>query len=1057
MSLILRTLQAFPRGRTLEELHALLGVSWDVRARMAALAELEDLTRQGAVGRSPSGKWIALAPPAAAASPARGREEPAVKASRTADVIAAPFRREEQEAVAPKEADAAPEPSIDPKALLRYWRSALRSDPRGAITEAEDRHGATWHLIAGEGPLAPEEGRRILLTIELDALAPDFRAALLRREGRENALAVGWPMAVGRRAGVPAFWPAGLLAAEWIRREGKLEIFVSAGDLLPNPDWIQGVAGAAGWRAKDLGAVFAAEEGVGLDARSFLARLSDAAARQVQGVLSGRRLAARLNAETQGIFDAAALFLPEETSFTAGAVRDLDVLADQPETLLAQTALAPLLGLAPAPMGKAFPALNLGALNAEQIDAVRKACAAPLTVITGPPGTGKSQTIVSIAASVLAAGGSVLVASKNHQALDAVEDRLSGVAPEVPFLVRTLDPAREIDRSFASALTDLAAMARGRPVEVDRGLRLRLPELAADRAKAMDETRLREELEGRLAELHERIGARRRHAPEGPEALGAGTARAPEPAPSLIARLLGFLLRRPVASGPAAAPDQRPQSAWTTAELEAEVIRLRDQREALRAPRDLIALSAQIGELANALLPKILAARAGVSPEAREALDLARADLEFRGAKGAVSGDLARRILTHRPLWLASVLGAPRRIPLEFGLFDLVIFDEASQCDLASALPLFARARRAVVVGDDRQLNFIPQIGLAQDRNLMQAQGLPVERMSRFAQSRQSLFDFARRVPGAERILLSRQYRSAGPIVEYISESFYGGALQAAYDPSALRPPAGMKPGLVWTHVPAPAAPGAQNVNRAEVEAITAEIARLLQDEGYTGSLGVVSPFRAQALAVDEAVRSRIPKHKLEAAEFRAATVDGFQGQERDVIFFSPTLGASSPASALSFIQKDHRRLNVAISRARAVARIFGDLDFARSAQARSLARLAAAATEPRKRVGEGIFDSEWERILHHALKARGLDPQPQYEIAGRRLDFALFGAGGVKLDLEVDGRLFHETADGRRKSSDLWRDHQLKSLGWRVRRFWVDELAKDMEACLDLVERDLS
>jgi very-short-patch-repair endonuclease len=58
---------------------------------------------------------------------------------------------------------------------------------------------------------------------------------------------------------------------------------------------------------------------------------------------------------------------------------------------------------------------------------------------------------------------------------------------------------------------------------------------------------------------------------------------------------------------------------------------------------------------------------------------------------------------------------------------------------------------------------------------------------------------------------------------------------------------------------------------------------------------------------------------------------------------------------------------------------------------------------------------------------------------------------------LEVDGRQFHETADGRRKQSDYWRDHQLKSLGWRVRRFWVDELARNMEACLDLVERDLS
>lgn len=151
------------------------------------------------------------------------------------------------------------------------------------------------------------------------------------------------------------------------------------------------------------------------------------------------------------------------------------------------------------------------------------------------------------------------------------------------------------------------------------------------------------------------------------------------------------------------------------------------------------------------------------------------------------------------------------------------------------------------------------------------------------------------------------------------------------------------------------------------------------------------------------------------------------------------------------------RRLNVAISRARAVAHVFGDLRFARSAKVRALARLASAATEPRVAQGEGVFDSDWERRVFHALKDRGLDPQPQFEIAGRRLDFALFGREGIKLDLEVDGRRWHQDMDGRRKAADHWRDHQLKSLGWRVRRFWVDELSRDMEGCLDLVERDLA
>jgi very-short-patch-repair endonuclease len=432
-------------------------------------------------------------------------------------------------------------------------------------------------------------------------------------------------------------------------------------------------------------------------------------------------------------------------------------------------------------------------------------------------------------------------------------------------------------------------------------------------------------------------------------------------------------------------------------------------------------------------------------------------DWQFNGGKGHPPTDLSKALMACRPLWLASILGTPRRIPLDDGLFDLVIFDEASQCDIATAIPLFARAKRAVVVGDDRQLSFIAQLGQAQDRNLMQAQGLPVPKMGRFAQSRRSLFDFASRVAGAERITLRHQYRSAGPIVDYISDNFYGGQLQTSHDPRRLVVPKGAKPGLAWEDIPAPAVPQAGNVNPSETAAIVKHLRKLLIEEAYEGTIGVITPFRAQVAALETAIASAIDEPKRIACELKVGTVDGFQGQERDLILFSPCVGPRSPQSGLTFFQRDARRLNVAISRARAVAMVFGDLDFARSGQSRPLRRLAAMATEPQARHSEGVFDSDWERKVFHALKARGLEPYPQHEIAGRRLDFALFGANGVKLDLEVDGRKWHESPDGRRKTSDLWRDHQLKSLGWRVRRFWVDELSRDMEGCLDRVEQDLS
>jgi len=688
--------------------------------------------------------------------------------------------------------------------------------------------------------------------------------------------------------------------------------------------------------------------------------------------------------------------------------------------------------------------------------AVRYACEAALAVVTGPPGTGKSQAIVSMAASVLAGGGSVLVASKNHQALDAVEDRLGSLAPDVPFSIRTLNPSDDTDTGFDAALKKLiASETPSRASSIDEFALAELIGDATRRSAAVDLCDQIAQLECEISDVLDRIKVREAHV----RTKGQDDPVALHEKGSLL-RLLSWLRSLVYKRFKQEIPSidkQHDRRGMSLGELQNSLVSLRSTRDALGLPDDPIVIGERIREATDKLLPVILAARTYLPEERRCKIAEIYDDWTFDGGKGHPPTDLSQTLMAHRPLWLASILGTPRRIPLDDGLFDLVIFDEASQCDIATAIPLFARAKRVVVVGDDRQLSFIPQLGQAQDRNLMQAQGLPVAKMGRFAQSRRSLFDFASRVRKAERITLLHQYRSAGPIVDYISENFYGNQLQASYDPRRLNIPNGVRPGIAWEHVPAPAFPQTGNVNLAEVSAIVRHLRKLVVDENYAGSIGIITPFRAQVAAIEEAIVAILDEPKCIVCKLKVGTVDGFQGQERDLIMFSPCVGPRSPQTGLTFFQRDTRRLNVAISRARAVAIVFGDIDFARSGQSKALAKLAAHATEPRAKRGEGVFDSDWERKVFHALKARGLDPQPQYEIAGRRLDFALFGASGIKLDLEVDGRRWHEGPDGRRKTSDLWRDHQLKSLGWRVRRFWVDELSNNMEGCLDRVEQDLS
>ena len=750
-----------------------------------------------------------------------------------------------------------------------------------------------------------------------------------------------------------------------------------------------------------------------------------------------------------GIYDIAGLFLPTDSTFTAGAVRDLDHIAAWPLERIARTALAPILGLQSRAEIKVSAALNVGPLNGEQISAVREAVRNGLTVVTGPPGTGKSQAIVSMVASVLADGGSVLVASKNHQALDAVEDRLGGIAPEVSFLVRTLDPSRSIDRSFEDVLVELVREPTRPGAGLDPVALSRLATLAQQRAQALDSHAEIGRIHSAIAEILERIQVRSQ------DDISVQDPTSPAPSVTLLSRLIAMLLRlfQRAKTGDAAGSDvgQGASLANLTRGLE----KLRAELRVIGKSGDPVALTEDIASRLRQPLPRLLAARTTLSEEDRSRLGEEHANLELMLGAG-LSPALMRDLVNHRPLWLASILGAPKRIPLDDGLFDLVIFDEASQCDIASALPLFARAKRAVVVGDDRQLSFISQLGIAHDRNLMQAQALPLSGMGRFAQSRRSLFDLANLTPGAAKIMLRDQYRSATDIVDYINTEFYGGRLRVAADQQAMKVPSGSKPGIVWTDVPAPSIPMTSNSNSAEVAAIVKQLRLLLLEQGYQGSIGVIAPFRPQVQAISEAIASAIPSVLADKAELRVGTVDSFQGQERDLILFSPCLGTTSAMSAVTFVQKDWRRLNVAISRARAVAHVFGDLTYARSGKVKSLQRLASIATEPRGRKKDGTFDSEWERRVYYALLEEGLKPIPQYEVAGRRLDFALFGPGDIKLDLEIDGRAWHSDTDGNRKLADHWRDKQLKSLGWRVQRFWVDELATNLGECIAIIKQQL-
>jgi very-short-patch-repair endonuclease len=230
-----------------------------------------------------------------------------------------------------------------------------------------------------------------------------------------------------------------------------------------------------------------------------------------------------------------------------------------------------------------------------------------------------------------------------------------------------------------------------------------------------------------------------------------------------------------------------------------------------------------------------------------------------------------------------------------------------------------------------------------------------------------------------------------------------------------------------------------------------------------------VTPFRAQANKIRTLVhQDRELSQSLASLSFVVDTVHGFQGDERDAIFFSPVVSAGAGENTLRFLKSHGNLFNVAITRARSELIVVGDRQAALDSGVAYLAGFAeyvrdlaaqekGAAAERDAGPDYPIVThpelvSDWEHIFYKAMHAAGLRPVPQYEEPPDTLDFALFD-GERKLDIEVDGENYHRNWNGELCRRDQIRSRRLGDRGWNVMRFWVYELRDDMEAALHRVK----
>ncbi len=338
--------------------------------------------------------------------------------------------------------------------------------------------------------------------------------------------------------------------------------------------------------------------------------------------------------------------------------------------------------------------------------------------------------------------------------------------------------------------------------------------------------------------------------------------------------------------------------------------------------------------------------------------------------------------LSALPVWSVTNLSARGTLPLVNGLFDLVIIDEASQCDAASALPLLVRGKRAMVIGDEHQLPHITTLGEQREAAIAARCGLDSDDLAAFGYRANSCFGLALSRLARPPIMLDLHFRSHPAVVEFSNRQFYSGRMTMC---GTARPPVGMS-AVEWVQVSGRCERGAGSRswrNGREAAAVAARVAEDLTTYRRGNlSVGVVTPFAQQANTILSALRREGIDTEREGIE--VATAHRFQGGERDVIYFSPTIDERSSRQVADFAA-DPNLLNVALTRARCRIVVVGSGGACRK-HANHLRELAAHVAK----LAATAFDSPLERDLHGALRAQGIDAEPGLEVGRYRLDLAV-------------------------------------------------------------------
>lgn len=372
------------------------------------------------------------------------------------------------------------------------------------------------------------------------------------------------------------------------------------------------------------------------------------------------------------------------------------------------------------------------------------------------------------------------------------------------------------------------------------------------------------------------------------------------------------------------------------------------------------------------------------------------------------------RVLRLAPVWI-STAQASQAIPVAPGLFDLVIIDEASQCTLTNILPLLFRAKRIAIIGDPHQLPAITSISQLQEEAIAREHDA-LDLVDRWGhcegRGANDMYAVATRAlprRKADVIYLREHFRSHPQIIGFANHFIYSDGLRLKRESRDVRTTS-ISPGVHG--VPVVGAAQRQDgswVNPVEADAVI-DLVQQLIGKGVGSSLGIVTPFRAQK----ELLVQRLAGITSDGERILVDTANGFQGDEREIIIFSPAIGPGMPTSTVRWAENPPNLVNVALTRARDALFVVSDFDFCGKQKGifRNLADYCRRIERLRK-------SSVAELELYSWMVLEGWQPEAQAQVADHKVDFLLAAPTGRRVAIEIDGKQFHAGATQRDRAID--------------------------------------